>query len=52
MRSAAKRPMSAAKQFKAGVTSVSDPSGWRGGLVRSRARRRWVGMFSDLCKYV
>jgi hypothetical protein len=31
--------MSAAEQFKAAVTSVSDPDpGWRGGLEHRRAR--------------
>jgi hypothetical protein len=31
--------MSAPEQFKTTVTSASDPSGWRGGLERRRARR-------------
>ena len=30
--------MSAAEPFKTAVTRASDPSGWRGGLERSRAR--------------
>jgi len=32
MRSAAKRPMSAAEQFKGAVTSEAVPKGWRCGL--------------------
>ncbi len=38
MRSAAKRPMSAAEQFKGVVTSEAVPKGWRCGLERSCAR--------------
>ena len=51
MRSAAERPMSAAKQFKAAVTSEAFPSqGWRGGLERSHARGGVFALSRSRCR--
>jgi hypothetical protein len=49
MRSAAGQPMSAAKQFKTGVSERSGPEDWRVGLERSRAMRAiaFQGVFGE-----